>query len=573
MLAEFVQKWGLDGRSQALLEGLPADVQQLVYQGFNPPAGTRSVDAKLNAFVRRVGADSGGGIGAGGIWVDNSAAAGAFGGAGGNADGVEQMVSQFALQWGLDEVSQGLLRAQNPDYIAEVTQSFNPPADTRNVSARFCTFLRGGSGFRAHGGAAPAGAGAPSLQAPFRLTGTSAVAQAQDDAAVQNFAQTWGLDDECSQYLKTLSYEALQGVIADFNPPGDTQNINARFMTFVRSREKGSSRNSGMGGLAPLQVPRLVMGLGRQQATRDAMGLFVAKWGLDTQSEGMLRQLQPAQLLTVLNDFSPPEGTLNVNGRLNAFVKSVLKCQPGGGSSDPGEAFAQNWGLDDDAYQALCALPAGMKESVMRDFNPPPGTLNASGKLKAFIRHKTANGEAGDVSAPGPIQMGGHGADGGRNGKRAWPTFSTGELGAFVEKWKVDESAEHTLHSLPEDVLADVMRDFNPPPGTWNPSGRLHAFIRARMEKDKGADAFQATESYGAVAAGGDDLLVKGFVEKWGLDGKSEQLLQGLSQDMLHTIISSFEPDAATRNRNAKLASWVRFLQQSQGGVPKRPRY
>jgi len=294
------------------------------------------------------------------------------------------------------------------------------------------------------------------------------------------------------------------------------------------------------------------------------MQAFIAKWGLDSQSEALLRQLQPQQLLQVLMEFSPPAGTLNVSGRLTAFVKSVLKGSPAGApaSADPAQAFAQSWGLDDDAFQALCALPAGTKEAVMRDFNPPAGTLNISGKFKAFLRNQRSSGE-GDSSA-GFGDLGG--GDGSR--KRAWPTFSTGEVAAFVEKWKMDESAEHTLMSLPEDVLADVIREFNPPPGTWNPSGRLLAFVRTRLDKDKVADPSLG----GGVHDESVSENVRAFAERWGLDGKSQAMLMNLSQDLLNTVMTSFEPDASTRNYNAKLASWVRFLQQSQGGV-KRPRY
>mmetsp|Transcript_126846 Transcript_126846/g.317001 ORF Transcript_126846/g.317001 Transcript_126846/m.317001 type:complete len:211 (-) Transcript_126846:53-685(-) len=210
----------------------------------------------------------------------------------------------------------------------------------------------------------------------------------------------------------------------------------------------------------------------------------------------------------------------------------------------------------------------------MREFNPPPGTLNASGKLKAFIRHRSSS-EGGSDSGLGELSGGCGGGDPSR--KRSWPTFSTGEVQAFVEKWRVDESAEHMLVSLPEDILADVMKEFNPPPGTWNPSGRLQAFVKARIERDKAPEPHQ-TNIYATLTGGshdeGTNVAVRSFIERWRLDSKSEAMLMGLTQDLLTTVIASFEPDAATRNRNAKLASWVRFLQSSQGGgEQKRPRY
>jgi len=574
--AEFCQKWGFDEGSQQLAEGFSPEVMQEVITGLN--AGTMSTEQMLAAFLGSSSTDMGlPSAGSTATFTNPSAhVAQEF------VDGTEQVVQQFIFQWGLDEVSSRLLRAQSPDYIREVTQSFNPPADTRNVSARFCTFMRGGSGFRQPPGMPGKGG---IFQAPLQQSlmqsfqqplGFNAVAVA-DPSAIQSFIEKWGLDDNCRHILQTLEPKVLQGVLVEFNPPGDTQNINARFMTFVRSRDKGGP---GLSNLAPLMAPQMTTGTGRQ--AHDAMKAFVAKWGLDAQSEGYLRQLQPNQIMQVIMDFSPPPGTLNVSGRLTAFIKSVIKTSPVlSTSADPAEAFAQTWGLDDDAYQALCALPPRAKESVIREFKPPPGTLNVSGKLKAFIRHRGANEEVDNVGqnvGQGELLLGG--GDGGR--KRAWPTFSTGIVQAFVEKWRLDETAEHTLMSLPEDVLADVIQEFNPPPGTYNPSGRLHAFVRTRVDRDKPSDpmqTLQASLGFGGAVGGVQDesvnLDVRAFVDRWGLDGKSQMLLTGLPQDLLAIVMTSFEPDATTRNRNAKLASWIRFLQtsQGQGGEAKRPRY
>lgn len=144
---QFVQNWTLDARSQQLMESLPLEVQATVIAGFNPPADTRSRDAKLNAFVRNVQQTQGQTLG---VTVPGQQVAW-IAGASATDPSTGALVAEFVNKWGLDEVSSKLLLGQDPGYVREVTQSFNPPADTRNVNAIFIKFMRGGAGFRQPG--------------------------------------------------------------------------------------------------------------------------------------------------------------------------------------------------------------------------------------------------------------------------------------------------------------------------------------------------------------------------------------------------------------------------------------
>merc|ERR1719193_2561014 len=74
----------------------------------------------------------------------------------------------------------------------------------------------------------------------------------------------------------------------------------------------------------------------------------------------------------------------------------------------------------------------------------------------------------------------------------------------------------------------------------------------------------------GGRASGGD--AVAAFIAQWDLDHRSEDMLRGLPEDLLQRVLSSFEPDRNTRNRNARLASWVKILQGESGPDRKRPR-
>merc|ERR1719456_710288 len=64
---------------------------------------------------------------------------------------------------------------------------------------------------------------------------------------------------------------------------------------------------------------------------------------------------------------------------------------------------------------------------------------------------------------------------------------------------------------------------------------------------------------------------ISGFVNQWGLDADSESLVRSLPQDLQDEVLTNFQPQAGTRNPNAKLATWVRSIRQ-EGGAPKRAR-
>eukprot|EP00746_Dinoflagellata_sp_MGD_P012881 gnl/MRDRNA2_/MRDRNA2_127610_c0_seq1.p1 gnl/MRDRNA2_/MRDRNA2_127610_c0~~gnl/MRDRNA2_/MRDRNA2_127610_c0_seq1.p1 ORF type:complete len:195 (+),score=47.86 gnl/MRDRNA2_/MRDRNA2_127610_c0_seq1:2-586(+) len=55
----FVNKWGLDGKSKACLERLDQETLQMVMSGFDPPADTRNINARLASFVNSILAANG----------------------------------------------------------------------------------------------------------------------------------------------------------------------------------------------------------------------------------------------------------------------------------------------------------------------------------------------------------------------------------------------------------------------------------------------------------------------------------------------------------------------------------
>jgi len=499
---------------------------------------------------------------------------------------MEETIRKFVEKWSLDSGSQDLLSTLPEGVLREVVGTFDPPPDTRNMNAKLKTFVR-----------SKGAAGGPPQQA--------SVSRSLD--RLGQFAQTWGIDARAMQMLRELPHEVCAGVIEDFAPAADTQNTNAKLIAFIRNRMKD---------------------VGHQQAF-DPVADFVAHWGVDQASEALLRSLHPQQVDAVMMEFNPGPGTQNVSGKLVSFLRSVstngVRPQHGKGAQagfagsghggggggygrqhrqqqqfqDPLTAFAQHWGLDEAAEQAIRTIPPALQESVMAEFSPPPDTLNASGKLIAFMRGKMAEQGLGGLGGKGAGKSGGGGAV---KRPRADP------IAGFIMHWGLDAEAQQLLYDLPWDVQEGVMQEFMPPPGTQNYSGKFVSFLKKRLGgsiggflakgggKQKGPPDLSAApdlwwENQRSVDAQGGlggipprhgrppssqahvkNDEVGNFVQHWGLDATSEDLVRSLPEDILVQVLDGFQPQAGTRNPNAKLATWVRSLRQDEAPPAKRAR-
>jgi len=370
--------------------------------------------------------------------------------------------------------------------------------------------------------------------------------------------------------LVELSPDFLASVMHDFSPPSNTQNINAKLHAFVRRRTEKEGvpppatvrvreREQLHQQLPPLLAPKIARVPSRaaqsklpmpakseveHEAEHDEVAEFVASWGFDVRVEDRLRQLTPDQQAIVLQEFNPGAQTMNINGKLTAFIRSVEASVDNGFNEEQAveedsiDLFAKEWNLDDGAINSLKALSPEMQDRVMADFNPPPGTRNIAAKFTSFIRAKTSA-----TDQPVPAQM----YAGSKRKREEDP------VDVFVQKYCLDEAAESLVRELPEGLQADVMRDFHPRSDTFNFSGKLHAFVRKRLEE--GHEGRQR----GSYVSQSRDPIPE-FCDKWGLDDGSEALLRSLPEDMQAHVVVGFEPNTNTRNPNAKLATWIRSL-------------
>jgi len=119
----------------------------------------------------------------------------------------------------------------------------------------------------------------------------------------------------------------------------------------------------------------------------DALSLqvseFAAKWGLEDSALGLLKKL-PAQVQqTVIEQFDPKGDTMNINGKLCAFARSIAAGRQVQGVV---ETFAQHWGLDAVTTQFMQSLPQDVRAIVIQQFDPMAGTRDVCGRLKMFAK-------------------------------------------------------------------------------------------------------------------------------------------------------------------------------------------
>lgn len=556
-LSTFMIKWNLDSGSEALLLDLSEDILQEVLDTFNPPEDTRNKDAKLKMFVRSLEKNTTQG------WSRQHQSDQWSEGRYDrpmerrSSQDNEDDIVQFALKWELDDSAVQMLENLSYDRRAEVIADFNPPEDTQNVSAKLQSFVRG----------RPPGKG--SGRERFR-----------DE--ITEFVESWGVDAESEALLRSLAVHHLDAVLAEFNPKSGTRNVSGKLTSYVRSVIDRDSAGKGQGRMSEPSwreppVPRQ-HNMPDRRPHRDDIAEFVVRWGLDTESEVMLRDLAPHHLDIVLAEFQPQSGTRNVNAKLTSFVRAVSNSdgsskgrgRPGHDNVpvpaprrrrlDPIAEFVQQWDLDREAEDLLLEQPRSVQDRILADFNPPPDTRNVSGKLTAFIRH-----------------MGQDGARGGRGSGMKRPRADPVE--EFASRWQIDEDAQRLLHSLPRDVQESVMRDFQPPSGTLNYSGKLCSFIRTRLNPSSSMKG--QADPRGGFAGGGysrdsrhkrSSDPIADFVQQWDLDSGSEKLVRSLPDDLQREVFENFQPEPGTRNPNAKLATWIKTIRGDEGPPAKRAR-
>lgn len=246
-----------------------------------------------------------------------------------------------------------------------------------------------------------------------------AVRNLDRDPNVRSFILHWGLDEATSmQLLESLPERVCSTVIAEFEPRGDTRNVNAKLRGFANTVLNGSGPGNtptgnqlrGQGaGFPGMSTPSSGIGA-------DELG-FLRMWGLaeDDTARDVLARLTPAVRARVMAEFAPGSNTQNVLGKFVGFANSVSRAQannaaasgpafrpashsvaPGGFSrahvsrstahTDAASMLATKFGLGDDSVLEFRAAPVEIQAVVAAEFDPKGAVHNIDGKFCAFLR-------------------------------------------------------------------------------------------------------------------------------------------------------------------------------------------
>mmetsp|Transcript_122464 Transcript_122464/g.236104 ORF Transcript_122464/g.236104 Transcript_122464/m.236104 type:complete len:632 (-) Transcript_122464:55-1950(-) len=201
----FMRKWGLDARSESMFRSLSREAQESTFAEFNPAADTFNVNARFMAWLQRRGEKASG-----------------------------EEFALFCQRWCLDERVQQFLWELPSDVRRAVVSGFCPTPDTKNIGARLIAFARS-QALKLKRPEAPIGA--RPLQAPGPAVGGCLASVDKEHAeSVRVFVDRWGLSEESRKTFGAVPWPFQRDIIASFQPPANTRDINARFQAFLSSR-------------------------------------------------------------------------------------------------------------------------------------------------------------------------------------------------------------------------------------------------------------------------------------------------------------------------------------------------
>lgn len=445
---EFAERWQLEESALTFLQSLPPDQQVSVISQFDPRGETRNISGKLIAFAKSVSS----------VRRENT------------------LLESFAQYWALDDDTRMWLRSLPEEALNIVIQEFDPRGDTINPSGKLKVFAKGVVAKLAMNGPFPQGGTFPQgglastpmqeatplnagqeAAAPFpAFTGGPVPAPAEEQGAdvstianakvpghlfeaFTTFAFKWNLDASSIALLESLSEEALDTVLKEFDPRDDTRNVGAKLRAFASAvgsgQGKGAPRGKGGwgGGWAAPQMPVFNAAQSGVSVPDPAEEQFLWQWGLssDYNARDALRRLPPVVRARVMREFMPAQNTNNISGKFTAFAASVGRAAmegagqmtsfgrppferpPFGAAMGPRgkggygmnvapwprqpplwEAFADSWFLDEGSRALLKGLDPPVQAVVMDEFLPPEGTEDISANFCEFARSVASRASA-----------------------------------------------------------------------------------------------------------------------------------------------------------------------------------
>lgn len=318
------------------------------------------------------------------------------------------------------------------------------------------------------------------------------------------FILQWDLDEKAQQALYKMDEATRSRAMQGFSPKDVSRGASVAFMGFARSIGGGTvaggsdwTRNGGAPTARQAFAPSNnnnpgTFGEAPESTGNEAIDEFVMQWGLDAAATNALMSLDEDARLRAMTGFNPKDVTRGASAAFMAFAKGI-SAGAGRGSAvaarphtvsaidptwgeaeaaiDPVASFAESWGLDAAAQNALMNLDPMTQQRVMDGFSPKDVSKGASAAFMGFLKsvaNSVGKGQ-GKVQGQGP----GLGTlivvSGGQNEAAAM----------FAEKWGLDTAAQNVLMNLDSDVQQRVMSGFSPKDVSRGASVAFMGFVKS----------------------------------------------------------------------------------------------
>eukprot|EP00747_Dinoflagellata_sp_TGD_P032851 gnl/TRDRNA2_/TRDRNA2_136248_c0_seq2.p1 gnl/TRDRNA2_/TRDRNA2_136248_c0~~gnl/TRDRNA2_/TRDRNA2_136248_c0_seq2.p1 ORF type:complete len:556 (+),score=105.81 gnl/TRDRNA2_/TRDRNA2_136248_c0_seq2:61-1668(+) len=518
VLASFIRKHDLDDEAITILAQLPQDVQAEVCNGFRPKPGTKDVNRLFHNYMRTL-------LGR----AEEAAAASAEPEPAEHTPETIDKCSEWCGDNGLDDACLEALLELGLDDIEKVMNNFAPKAETRDPINLFLSYVRS----MKHG----PGAGkrsAPAFGMGMTGMGAGVGAMGVSTAPLIEKCTEWctenGLDQSCLEALLQLRLEDIDKVMNNFKPKADTRNPVSLFLGYCRSMRDGPGAGrvpiggggmgmgamgiGTMGGAMAGGMMGGAMGMGGGMmggfvGGASASGriippsemeilLFAQTHALDERCTQMLMEQPPEVQRAAMEEFTPKEGTRDINALFNGFMRSIanrLKGEPKGmgkgavayvGKGAPSQTeiyrFAQQWGLDVASTEMMMSYPAEVQRETLNSFCPKADTRDVRSLLAGFMKSIAQKGAAkgfgkGDDMA-GMDGMGkGYMGDDGVGLKR--PLDGPMDPETFCLMHGFDSEVMAALQVASTEVRDEVMSSFQAKEGTRDPKRLFMGFLKS----------------------------------------------------------------------------------------------
>eukprot|EP00397_Hematodinium_sp_SG-2012_P027680 GEMP01029100.1.p1 GENE.GEMP01029100.1~~GEMP01029100.1.p1 ORF type:complete len:505 (+),score=87.05 GEMP01029100.1:213-1727(+) len=343
---------------------------------------------------------------------------------------------------------------------------------------------------------------------------------------VQNFITRWGLDQNSLNTLVGMAPEVQRDVLSSFHPQDATQNVNKLFLSFCRSRSTG--RLPGSAAAAA----------GLTMSEKQAHHIdFFNSYGLNETSQNALLALPVELQAEVLVNFRPRDTTRDANSLFLAFIKSRTSSR----------------------FPQLSAALTQTRSKKPAFFAPPQPTIS-------MMFPQQPIGAAFTMVDPSVAAA---------YAQMNQPVMVPLTADQFAMAWSLNEISLNLLRSMPPNLQADVMQNFQPRDPTRDVNGVFLSFAKSRMQTSgltlPNISFAPPPVTVGMPTFGGNSLGMLSmpgspksgvsrtdFARAYGLSREALTDLDELSHPMQQKMMTDFLPRDNTRDPNKLFMSFVK---------------